>query len=642
MYLFRTTPSCGVTRTACVLLAMSCLTVAQPLAAETVEEKDNEVFKPTSPGLDYNDVQETQAESVLHHLGENTPDPDDDRWFISSVILNPPKGHKFETFRDASLDYVEAVPVTIDFLPASIQESDSEISISWWASSKPTSADQYQLRAEGNLTNPGGGSGGGQRPELHWAVAVLTPSIDIDADIDRDGDVDDNDESNEESVGTVVIADKEGVYADEDEPARRREIVISREGSTDDLLLERSSDKLKLYDAETGGAEQFGANNEISIAPGTYWLQGGTTPSTATRADYLRIRADNNSSYEDRINVTVLWVEISAKASKNQTLSPDPIFDGYDAVLNPYVSNGTIFPAIVGTDSLGVQVNTTNNSIGHGCIEVQGSIKPNDLSFDQKITDGFLNVNAVASADFGFVFRRFSDYRAYRQAITPAFLSSDNEPDDSVDGLQDTDPDRDGSELLIVDYDGPTLPAISDFSYFTHIRANFVEHTSFYFDDGGAERCSAKYDWSFSGDAANDYNGKLVYIYDVENDGMGTNEVRHGAESHIDLGLNIANAPTITGVDKKQVVKDQDTVVTVTGTHLSGIVLLVKGTEVIPARTIAVKPAAQGSTVSDLTELKATFNPAHFVPDIAASAGWELIISNEKGHATVDGFEIID
>ncbi len=564
------------------------------------------------------------------------------KWSILTKEFVPPSSRTFKKFANkvgSNDTYVDvANPSASSFEAQRTLDGPTKIRIKYLLKNQPTSADEFPLWAEGNLES---GGGGGPSQAHFWAAKVhFEGTVDIDADIDRDGTVENNDEDEdrEESVGTVVIADKEGVYSDPDEPAKRRAIVLRRNSGTGNIRVKRNSGNLKLYDAATGGAEKFGGNDEVALAAGTYHLQGGPTPSTNVRDHHLKVREDADAAaYVDQINVTVLWVEISGDADPTHKFSPSSIYAGRTAAVN-----------FAGGEDLGVQVNGTTATKVHGVVELQGDIKPSDLHFDRKITDGWTQpddvlpapVNVAAKAEFGFIFRRIEDVDIYANGNGTSIQHEDSY-DDGPAPFQDVDPAKSASELLIFDIDGPTVTVTTTGGFFKHTRDNFTEHLVFNFHKEVPERCSKKLQWAFTGDTDLAYDDTAVYIFDEANDGNGANEVFVGSNL-ANTSINLANAPdmvtalTDPGGDK-QIKRGQDVVIKVTGTHLVGAFTLEKGGTVISAKKVQVKRTDAAKNLSDLTEAKVTFNTNQ-----AASAGWTLRVVNDKGNDTIGGFEIIN
>jgi hypothetical protein len=178
-------------------------------------------------------------------------------------------------------------------------------------------------------------------------------------------------EKREPNTGIVVIANKEGVYADPAEPAKRRRIDLGNNLGNQVVIRRSSAQSLRLFDSATGGNEKMAGANEALIAPGTYWLEGGITASTAARDQWLSVETLTGGA-PTRLAVTVLWVDITGRIGVDQTYSPNPAFDGYDLHVTKH-----------GHGRLGVQLDdpgpTTNPYSVPGMIEIQGDIIPNNL-----------------------------------------------------------------------------------------------------------------------------------------------------------------------------------------------------------------------------------------------------------------------
>ena len=493
-----------------------------------------------------------------------------------------------------------------------------------------------------NLSNP---TNAGLAIDFAFGT-IKDNDVGIDADINRNGTVEDTaDEAHEEDVGTIVIADKEDVYTDPNEPARRREIVL-RNGDNALVRVNRSGDKLKLYSAATGGNELFGMNNEITLAPGqSYWLQGGANPSASVQGDYLRVRKDdNNAPYKDRVNVTVLWVELDGRS--NGTLHTSPIYDG----------RANIETQLTGHANLGVQrslaaSNDTDKTV-HGFIELFGNVLPADVkkdSFGTDLTSGFLDPSvpvfgnpfepdipgSPADAGFGFVFHRTIDSKRYINGIgTP--WSSKFGVDDSFRSFQDVDPNASDNKSAIIDVDGPSV-FVSEVTSYMSSRQNFEQHVSFSFLPNLGERASKNYKWALTTDIARNYNDQAVFVGDAPNNNAGTNEVKlNGNLTSLELGVVAATIDSAsTSAGNKLIQRLQDVEVTIFGANLIGQVYLKSGDLEIKARSVKVKET--NSMFSNLTEIRAVFRTS-----APAEAGYELVIRNAGGDKALAGFEIVD
>ncbi|MBI5360947.1 MAG: VCBS repeat-containing protein [Planctomycetes bacterium] len=493
----------------------------------------------------------------------------------------------------------------------------------------------------GNCNLKCNGSAGVQQkePEKGKGLDIVVIDLDLDTDIDRDGLVTNADELDEVSQGTIVIANKEEVYADPVEPARRREVVLKLVAPKDSGItkakITRSSDKVKLFDAPKNGNELFGNVNVVYLAPSplSYWLEGGAGASLGVRKDSLTAEAPDES-VKDEFAITVIWVDISGNANSATILRKPPIYDGEQNTIN-----------ITGHNNLGVHANTTPAFSGkmiHGCIEIKGSILPNDTnqnSWNKKITNGFIDgtIQQLAKANFGFIFRRFATYKQYINGKETTGNKTDR-TDDSFRDWQDVDPDKEKNEVLIIDSDGPSMKIVAD-AFFRHVRYDFIEYNVFNYENQRPERCSEKLEWAFSGDAGTNYDGKIVFIRDKQNnnDANDINEVVVGKHiANLNIGIpkaNLTDAKTAAG-DKK-IIRNTSIEVTITGTDLCGEFILTNGVTEIKALSVKVKAIGD---FSDTTEAKAVFNTTGPV-----GPGYKLMIRNEAGDSNeIAGFEVIN
>lgn len=434
------------------------------------------------------------------------------------------------------------------------------------------------------------------------------------------------------------------MYADKEFPARRREIKATTSVAGAKVMVKRSSANLLLYDAQTGGTEQFANKDEVALTADTsYWLQAGSTPSASVRDHWLKARQDKaDSAVEDEVRFTVVWVEISGRNSDK--LSQPPIYDGYQNVL-----------AQQGHDSLGVVRSTAKSTDkefrSRGNIEVRGKISPNNFSFVGGDSEGFQNTfdpktkESKSSARFGFVFKRKSTTKAYRDGNyeKKPFSETSDLNDDSSRDFQDVQPSLDKDELLIVDHDGPTLWSVLQDQMFTHVRYNFVEKVVFHFEEKLPERASKTLKWAFTGDAAAGYDAKLVFILGKANEKKDYNSVLVG-ENLASLDVSFAK-PTVNkaynlATKDQKLKRGKLNTIVVEGKDLIGFISLGKKGEFdIVRNVILVKNDAKDSQFGDLTEMWVQFNVNKDQP---IGANWDLVILNSQGEVSFPGFEITD
>ncbi len=480
--------------------------------------------------------------------------------------------------------------------------------------------------------------------------------VQIRADVNRDGNLDGTDDSETLKLnsGTVVIADKEGVYADTGlqvggtqyipaEKALRREIKFL--GA--DVVAKRSSARVRLFDAATAGTEQaFDGNSEVKLKKDTsYWLQGGTDPSPGVRQDWLKVKEDaGGGTYAagDQLNITVLWVNISTRITGPRT--GKPLFDGYDTVTTRF-----------GQPNLGVQRSAAGSTEGtkaaFAAIEIQGSILPKDFSLPGvTFPVGFVagtapdktNVNGTPTkATLGFVFRRYRNFKGYINGMTAA--DEIKSYDDSVRLFQDVTPDTDpDSNLLIIDFDGPGGALFPLFVYAQQQRNNFWEHIVFYWGNSTKpERVTKRIVWASTIDFMLDFNLKAVFLYDAPN-GIGARNKLLGDTQLASLDVAFPNAPNMTVANNaagNKDLKNKTTIdIIIDGTDLIGQVTLRKAGKDPMEPLGAFAQADPGDPRrSLLTKIKITIPIDGTVGDV-----WDLVIENPKGKSTIGGFKIVN
>ena len=478
---------------------------------------------------------------------------------------------------------------------------------------------------------------------IDFALGTIKDNdVDIDADMNRDTFVLNTaeDEAGEDTIGTIVIADKDNVYTDPNNPARRREIVLRNAVDNADVRVSRTTTNLKLYNAATGGMELFGGNNEITLSTDrSYWLQGGADASQAVRDGMLRARRDDNAAqYADKVAVTVLWVDLTANVAG--TRKANPVFDGNSAFVN-----------MQGHNSLGVTRSLTPNNqdlaiTARANIELVGSISPSDTtktSFGAPLTTNFVippaPADQVATVDFGFVFSRQSTYKVYVNGQPAIYEQGNNEADDSDRLFQDVNPDQDGAKSLIIDGDAPSAQ-IAPTTYFSHVRNNYTESVLFTFSAHTPERSSPKLQWANTLDIALSYGAEAVFIRDLPNNGNGANElIVNGQLPNLNLGVTLAQpGDAFTDNNNKIIPRGVSTRVTITGTDLLGDVYLKKGNTEIKADFVRVRETDPANHFSNLTEIGAMFNV-----NVPADTGYQLIIRNAAGDSqAIAGFSIVN
>jgi len=134
--------------------------------------------------------------------------------------------------------------------------------------------------------------------------------VEVDLDISGVADAD------EESVGEVVVLkfDNNG--------APRKELILRKVEPTTwsgNVILSRSGgSKVEVFDSETGGTEITfnGSDNKFanSALPKSLWVEGNIA-SDFMRDLTLELEAESIASCEDKVNFSVLWVNLSTDHS---------------------------------------------------------------------------------------------------------------------------------------------------------------------------------------------------------------------------------------------------------------------------------------------------------------------------------------
>jgi hypothetical protein len=493
-------------------------------------------------------------------------------------------------------------------------------------------------------------------PCCGWEVRL----VHIDADVNRDANVqNDLGSSDKVPIGIFVVANKDGVYADEVEPARRREIWIwdsyflfntgpassMRNPKPYPILVRRSSDRVRLFPTQVGGQELFGGNGKTQawLPPGKYWLEGGESQSTISQGDWLDVSDPNQpmfeptAGYSEKLSVTVVWVTptLHCDASENiADVAPDPVFDKahYQAVVdNTGLTSLGVKRGIVSPLFTAPPYNAPDNKPFYGGFLILGSLGSTNMSFGNGVSipvdiAGHIQMDETLEsktwASLGFVWRRTRQVKYYVDGGAASLGAPSSPKDDSPPGLQDVTPDPNpktpNSPLLISDFDAPYLGPVEQIilnqpsRYFSHLRANFSEHAVFYCCPsaiGGTasvpERCSAKTSVSVQTDQAVGYDGKAVAIFDPAN-GYGVHNVV--SPNPISLDLNLPGQANITQAytdDGDPLYAGQGASVVVKGDNLCGKFLFVRtdNAEHVIHPLVARVKVAGGGDFSSLNEV---------------------------------------
>ena len=169
---------------------------------------------------------------------------------LHSQIYEPPQPKEFVRFKHIPasppglMRYVDVItPAMMSLAPISIQDSSQAVEF-WWVkdSSDPVTADEFGLRAEGNLSR---GSGGGGGELTHWAVKVEEVDLDIDSD-------------NDAGKGTPQRTEEEDEIEEEEKSDMPGKIVWVNRIDTDIDGIDNMYDGFDAFDQkEAGGSDAF-------------------------------------------------------------------------------------------------------------------------------------------------------------------------------------------------------------------------------------------------------------------------------------------------------------------------------------------------------------------------------------------------
>lgn len=290
---------------------------------------------------------------------------------------------------------------------------------------------------------------------------------------------------------------------------------------------------------------------------------------------------------------------------------------------------------------------------------------------DGKGADVEGNVGNPATADFGFIFRRFVDQFAYVNGVTrDKELRKDKDKlsfqakghDDSDRAFQDIHPDdpnpKDaGKALVIIDCDAPNS-ITKDPAFFFNNRTNFREYIVFNYLKKSPERCSSKLKWAFSSDTAlggkslfgDEEDGKTIFIFGLPNDNLedkknSVNEVLIEGQGGITTGevpslkLELSKPEVKEVLGKKDLVAGKTAVLAVDGDNLIGQYIL-RSKKNPKTFILADKVQAEPKGAPQFSPLKNT--SVVFSPPDAFADEFEFVIVNEAGESKpVGGFKIV-
>jgi len=272
-------------------------------------------------------------------------------------------------------------------------------------------------------------------------IATVTIEVAPKVDLDIGGVT----EVTEYTVGGLVVRNTDG------NNAPRKTITLDSTAATGNVTLTRSSSKVKVFTAASGGTEIAfnGTDNKFPVGdlPKNLYVEGATQSATM-RDVTLTLTHDDDDS--DEVKFTVLWVTLSTKHS-GSVANDDSVKTRYNSVKVPPSSNLGFQLSVFGKIYLPEGSFLTLNT------EFIGSVKPSN--FKPADFGGSMKLKRETVATIGNVAgKRFSGPPPNGNQDSEDALAGD---DTSLDIWRDDKPQSGGSGGKIYDFDGPGLNAFS-------------------------------------------------------------------------------------------------------------------------------------------------------------------------------------
>jgi len=485
-------------------------------------------------------------------------------------------------------------------------------------------------------------------------VSITVVALDLDVDSNYDTNVNARDEATELTRGTIVVRDHDGVYADPNQAARRKPLIIRRVQPANfngSVIISRTSANLRVFTAQNGGNEITfnGVDNVFpQAADRTLWIQGGAAVSVAQADQTISLGVVNGPKTSDKVGVTVMWVGIDQRGSN------PPNAAAIDAGgVNGHTSAVPIYSGAAHLRGfLGAVADVANPLQARARIELVGVISPSNLNFGVPVPRQPLNdtpAPGLSTVDVGYIWNRRATARWYRDGNaqplafpTPGFLLPSvptNRPDNSFFGNQDVTPNPDATgRSVIVDVDQPDgliSPGINRDT----LRANFTQWVTLTLADGAnfivaaanAERSSLRVNWAArlnitrnnNGTPANPADDTFNFVgtgpADLPNDGAGDNELLLNQHTNLTLDLG---PPTVIAVVPNIGRVGANVNVTITGTNFD------------PAATVVF--AGPGViVVTNVIQVNTTTITANLNLAGAFPGPWIAIVTNPNGQSGV-------
>ena len=259
--------------------------------------------------------------------------------------------------------------------------------------------------------------------------------------------------------------------------APRVPIVLHAEAESGNVILTRSSPKVKIFTEANGGVEitfngtdnKFPMSQMLKTLSKTLYAEGAD--GSAYSHDVTLMLTFENSDYASSACFTVLWVTVSARHDPDEEVSND------NSAKEQYKSIG-----IPPSANLGYRLRRTVGVFHGRASEFIGEVKPSDFRPHEDFEKEMRLTREVVGGKM---------YYGTKENIDPP------KPDLSLEAYRDNDPQSGGSSGKIYDIDAPGSTAISvsdlpDMETGLTIR----DRTNFrYWAEIDGIRCSEKKEW---------------------------------------------------------------------------------------------------------------------------------------------------
>jgi hypothetical protein len=319
----------------------------------------------------------------------------------------------------------------------------------------------------------------------------VTVGVIVDLDVAYDTNLDgatgtSSDDSTEKEPGGLVVK--------KNDDSKRLQICIWKAKpstwSGNLVLTWTNVDKIKIYDASTGGTEIIqGTNNTFpnsSISSCKLLFVEGINPSDHMRDVKLTLTAQGvTPSVFDEVQLTVLWVTLTAKFSDSEELSDDN--DKRLHIKDDYIISPSDYK--LGKHFVFTRLETGGAGHWSNTVEFKGDVEPNDF-----VPSQFLK---VTDSSHPFYLERFRGANNFYKGPN----GNENPPETLDTGIEsspfDLRDDNPAPAGNIYDWDLPGISVLTDLpqNSIRRFRTNFTSWAKVVFGTGNVQRCSNKIVW---------------------------------------------------------------------------------------------------------------------------------------------------